>query len=92
MREGEIREDDVGFELLDDSGEDWVGEAVVGVAERGFEGPDVLGGDDRKAEAEAVEAKVGFWDEEEEGLEREVAMKERTEAMVKKRRGAGRMR
>ncbi|KAM2947534.1 hypothetical protein FF1_034653 [Malus domestica] len=43
---------------------------------------------DRKAEAEAEEARVGFWDEEEEGLEREVAMKERTEAMVKKRRGA----
>lgn len=38
--EGEIGEGDVGFELLDDGGEDRVGEAVegppLGIAERGF--------------------------------------------------------
>lgn len=48
-REGEVGESDVGFEFVDDGGEDGVGEAVegapVGVAERGFEGPDVFGGE-----------------------------------------------
>ena len=40
-REGKVGEGDVGFQLVDDGGEDRVGEAVegapVGVAERGFE-------------------------------------------------------
>lgn len=48
-REGEVGEGDVRPELFDDGGEDGVGEAVegtpLGVAERGFEGPDVLGGE-----------------------------------------------
>lgn len=47
--EREVGKGDVGLELVDDGGEDGVGEAVegppLGVAERRFEGPDVLGGE-----------------------------------------------
>lgn len=47
--EGELRLGYVGFKLLDDGGEDGVGQAVegspLGVAEGGFHGPDALGGE-----------------------------------------------
>lgn len=40
---------DVGFELIDDGGEDWIREAVkrspLGVAQRSFHGPYVFGGE-----------------------------------------------
>ena len=46
--EREVGEGDVGFELVNDGGEDGIGETVkrspLGVSERGFHGPDVLGG------------------------------------------------
>lgn len=47
--EREVGEGDVGFELVDDGGENGIGEAVerspLGVSKRGFHGPDVLGGE-----------------------------------------------
>lgn len=63
-REGEVGEGDVGFELVDDGGEDRVGEAVegapLGVAERGFEGPDVFGGEGAEG-GDGVGGVVGWW-------------------------------
>lgn len=47
--EREVGLGDVGFEFVDDGGEDGIGETVggspLGVAERGFHGPDVFGGE-----------------------------------------------
>lgn len=48
-REGEVGEGNVGFELVDDGGEDGVGEAVggspLGISEWGFHGPDAFRGE-----------------------------------------------
>ncbi|KAH1087869.1 hypothetical protein GYH30_019104 [Glycine max] len=61
--EGEVGEGDVGLELVDDSGEDGVGEAVegapVGVAERGFQGPDVFCGEGAEGRDRVVRGRRG---------------------------------
>ena len=48
-REREIGEGNVGFEFVNDGGEDRVGDAIegapMGIAKRGFEGPDVVSGE-----------------------------------------------